>query len=79
MSIFPITAPHMEGFIIEAATKKRLFWIREHYFAKFHETSYNGCFQDNGYKWINGTINDIVRLFHPIGLRQFIIVKKAFI
>ena len=53
MDVKTITqSPHMEEFIIEAATKKRLFWIREHYFAKFHETSYNGCFQDNGYKWI---------------------------
>ena len=52
MRILPIAAPHMEKFIIEAATKNRLFCIREHYFAKFHETSLNVCFQDNGHKWI---------------------------
>ena len=52
MSILPIAVPHMEEFIKEAATKKRLFWIREHYLAKFHETSHSGCFQDNGHKWI---------------------------
>ena len=40
----------LEESIIEAATKKRLFWIGEHYFAKFQETSHNGCFQDNGQK-----------------------------
>ena len=40
----------MEVFIIEAATKKRLSWIRERYFSKFYETSHNGCFQDNGRK-----------------------------
>ena len=33
-------------------TKNRLFWIRKHYFAKFHETSHNGCYKDNAYKWI---------------------------
>ena len=37
MSILPIAAPHMEEIILEAATKKRLFRIREHCFAKFHE------------------------------------------
>ena len=52
MSILSIAAPHMEEFIIAAATKKRLLWIQEHYFAKFHETSHNGCSQDNGHKWI---------------------------
>ena len=53
MSILPIGATHMKEFIIEAATKKLLFWIREHYLAKFNETSHNGCFQDNGHQWIN--------------------------
>ena len=52
MSILPIAAPHMKEFIKEAATKKCLFWIREHYFAKFHEKSHNGCFQNNGHKWV---------------------------
>ena len=52
MSIPPIAAPHKEEFIIEAITKKHLFWIWEHYFAKFHDTSHNECFQDNGHKWI---------------------------
>ena len=52
MSILPIAAPHMEEFIKEAATKRRLFWIREHYLAKFHGSSHNGCFQDHGHKWI---------------------------
>ena len=53
MSILPIGATHMKEFIIEATTKKLLFWIREHYLAKFNETSHNGCFQDNGQQWIN--------------------------
>ena len=35
MSILPIAAPHMEEFIKESATKKRSFWTREHYLAKF--------------------------------------------
>ena len=35
MSILPIAAPHMEEFVKKAATKKRLFCIREHYFPKF--------------------------------------------
>ena len=52
MSILPIAAPHKKEFIKEAATKKCLFWIREHYFAKFHEKSHNGCFQNNGHKWV---------------------------
>ena len=51
MSILPIAVPHMKEFLKEAATKKRLFWIREHYLAKFYETSQNGSFQDNGHKW----------------------------
>ena len=51
MNIRSIASPHMEEFILEAVTKKRLFWIIEHYFATFHETSHNGCFQGNGHKW----------------------------
>ena len=38
MSIMLIALPHMEEFMIVAATKKYLFWIQEHYFVKFHET-----------------------------------------
>ena len=27
INILPIATPHMEEFILEAATKKRLFWV----------------------------------------------------
>ena len=52
MSILLIAAPHMEEFILEAASKEHLFWVREHYLEKFHKTSHNSCFQDKSHKWI---------------------------
>ena len=41
------------------------------YFAKCQKTGQNGCFQYNVCK-------KIIRLLHPIRLRQVIIVKKMF-
>ena len=78
MSILPIAVPHMKEFLKEAATKKRLFWIREHYLAKFYETSQMAPSKIMATSGQNGTINHIIRLLHAIELRQVIIVKKAF-
>ena len=39
MNILPIAAPHTEEFILEAATKKHLFWIRNQLFCKISQNA----------------------------------------
>ena len=75
MSILLIAAPDMEEFIIEAADQEACALDTKTLFFKIHETCHNGFFQDNGHKW---TINDIVRLLNPIGLRRVTIARKSF-
>ena len=75
MSILLIAAPDMEEFMIEAADQEAFALDTKTLFFKIHETSHNGFFQDNGHKW---TINDIVRLLNPIGLRRVTIARKSF-
>ena len=39
MNILPIAAPHIEEFILEAATKKHLLWIRKQLFCKISQNA----------------------------------------
>ena len=45
-------ARHMKEFILEAAAGSIHSGYESTYFAKFHKTSYNSCFQYNVGKWI---------------------------
>ena len=49
------------------------------YFAKFHRSPHNDCFQYMFAGEYFETINDMVHLLHPTRLRLVIIVKKVFI